>query len=469
MLNTPKKKKFNPMLMNVILISLGLHLVGLLILGGITVMKHVIPDEAQFEEPPAVVEEAPPPEVKVKIPPPDAPKPKSMSNMSMRPLANIAVANVAVDLPSMDQSFTVSTGLGSLGGGGLMGGAGGGSIGMGMSDVSVFGLKARAEKILFMIDAGRTMVYDEKGGLESYRVIKKEIADMVSNLSAGTLFNVMLYEDVGNNTLVSLFQPNLKPAGAAISAELNRWFEPVNTDADRPGIRHLGGQQPPIETKVPGYERFYAGMRQYPSAHAAVQSAMEMNVDAIFVITGEHYGFGAVGQKKGKLRLALSEEDEARRLANMAEHTNSPEYKAHKAEWPSMLKRIQEAAAKENQKRAAQGLPPKVLTGRPVNDAATFGLTWKNPPPGGGGNIVNFAEPNDVEKYFKEFCKVQFSKSGRKIPSTNIVMFLADDEELTKEQKAAVQKYVRYFKGKMKVIRGLAGIRSSSTAKGTTN
>ncbi|MBL6913518.1 MAG: hypothetical protein ISR40_07670 [Puniceicoccaceae bacterium] len=184
MLPPPKKKKFNPMLMNVILISGGVHLLAILILGGITVVKFVIPEEAQFEEPPAVEEVEPPKEVKVQIKP-QRPTQQPISNLRMRPVANIAVANVNVDLPTMDQNFTVSAGLGGLGGGSLLGGARG-SIGMGMSDISVFGLKTRAERVLFVIDAERYMVMDEKGGLHSYRVIKDEIASMVGNLSAGT-------------------------------------------------------------------------------------------------------------------------------------------------------------------------------------------------------------------------------------------------------------------------------------------
>jgi hypothetical protein len=87
----------------------------------------------------------------------------------MRPVANIAVANVGVNLPDMEQNFSVNAGLGGMGG---MGGMGGGSllggtrgnIGMGLSDVSVF-------------------------GLNSYKIIKDEITDMVGNLSAGTLLN----------------------------------------------------------------------------------------------------------------------------------------------------------------------------------------------------------------------------------------------------------------------------------------
>jgi hypothetical protein len=56
-----KKRKINPMLLNILLISGGVHAVALFILGSITVYKYIVPDEAQFEEPSPVVEEQPPP------------------------------------------------------------------------------------------------------------------------------------------------------------------------------------------------------------------------------------------------------------------------------------------------------------------------------------------------------------------------------------------------------------------------
>jgi hypothetical protein len=459
MLNTPKKKKFNPMLMNVILISLGIHLVGLLILGGITVIKHVIPDEAQFEEPPAVAEEAPPPEVKVKIPPPQTPKPQSMSKLSMRPLTNIAVANVAVDLPSMDQSFTVSSGLGGIGGGSLVGGGGGGSIGMGMSDVSVFGLKARAEKILFIVDAGANMVYDDKGGLNSYRVIKQEISDMVANLSAGTLFNVMLFESNGPRSNIQLFRDSLKPAGVKIAADLATWLAPVNSSVNKVGI---SGRSPTVTIEVPGFEQYFAGMRAYPTDQAIAQFAMEMNVNAVFIITGQHAGFG-------KMRLELTEAQRASNDASQSSYSATAEYKAYKAEVPAMQKRLEQAVAAENKKRAAKGQPPKVLNTRLISAVQEMGLTWKNPPPGRTDIARPTADEGEVETYVKAFCKHHFQKNNREPPSINVVLFLAEDEELSKEDKAKVSKYVRYFRGKMKLIRGLAGISSSASAKGASN
>ena len=120
------------MLLNVLLISGGIHALALFVLGSITIYKYIIPDEAQFEEPPAVVEEVPPPDVKVEIKPQAAPQQQAAQSLRMKQVGNIAVSAVDVNLPSMEQSFTVSAGLGGFGGGALLGGTRG-SIGIGMS------------------------------------------------------------------------------------------------------------------------------------------------------------------------------------------------------------------------------------------------------------------------------------------------------------------------------------------------
>jgi len=197
----------------------------------ITIANIAIQEDAQFEEPPAVEEVEPPKEVKVQIKQQQTPKMQSQ-NLKMRPVANIAVANVDVNLPDMDDSFTVSAGLGGMGGASLLGSSRG-SIGMGVSNVNVFGLKARAERILFVIDTNRQMVTDKKGGLNSYQVIKNEITDMVGNLSAGTLFNVMLHDR--NRTM--LFKSQLVSAGADTHQQLIRWITPINSGRQSTGPR----------------------------------------------------------------------------------------------------------------------------------------------------------------------------------------------------------------------------------------
>ena len=232
MLSQQKKRKMNPMLLNVLLISGGVHAIALFILGSITVYKYIIPDDAQFEEPPAVEEEVPPPDVKVEIKPQAPPQQKAMQGLRMKQVGNISVSAVDVNLPNMQDSFSVSAGIGNIGGSGALLGGTRGSIGIGMSDVSVFGLKTRAERILFVIDANRQMVTDKKGGLNSYRVIKDEITDMVGSLSAGTLFNVVMQD----RRKLMMFKPQLVPAGSEIHSELVQWIGKINTDAQNPGL-----------------------------------------------------------------------------------------------------------------------------------------------------------------------------------------------------------------------------------------
>lgn len=123
MITQTKRKKFNPMLFRVILFSVGLHVLAGFVAGVITIANVVIKEQAQFEEPPVVEQEEPPLEVKVEIRP-EPPKPQNIQQqLSMRPVANIAVAQVDVNLPSMEQDFTVSAGFGGINRGGLLGGA----------------------------------------------------------------------------------------------------------------------------------------------------------------------------------------------------------------------------------------------------------------------------------------------------------------------------------------------------------
>ena len=192
MISNFTKRSINPMLLKVISISVLLHVVAAFIAGIITVATHVMKDEAQFEEPPQLAEEEPPTEVKIRISQQIPQQP--VQQLQLKPVANIAVAEVDLDLPSMNEGFSVSAGIGANGGGNLMSGTRG-SVGIGISDIKVFGLRAKAERILFLIDVNRSMVIDAKGGLNSFKIIKDEIINKVSMLSAGTLFNVILIDE----------------------------------------------------------------------------------------------------------------------------------------------------------------------------------------------------------------------------------------------------------------------------------
>ena len=46
-----------------------------------------------------------------------------------------------------------------------------------------FGIKASGNRVIFIIDASRFMLTDEKGGIPAYNKVKDEIAQMMAGLN----------------------------------------------------------------------------------------------------------------------------------------------------------------------------------------------------------------------------------------------------------------------------------------------
>ena len=461
MLPTTKKRKINPLLLKVIVISVAIHLLAALILGSITIYKFVVPSEAQFEEPPVVEQEEPPPPVKVQIRP-QQPKQNALSqNLTMRPVANIAVANVDVNLPSMEQNFTVSAGLGGMSGGSLLGGTRG-SIGMGLSDVSVFGLKTRGERILFVIDANRQMVTDQKGGLNSYKIIKDEITDMVGNLSAGTLFNVMLQD----GRKIMLFRPQLVAAGSETTQQLIQWINPINATAEKVGLEGNPRASTPKLQALPD-EQVHKILPW--SGHSGNQTcfitqvALEQQVDAIFFITAYHSGFGP-------LRSPPSERAQADWARTIAQRGYIEQLAKHMAEVPKMQSRINATMAKIDADRKNKGQPPRVLNQRHnvYSNAKELGLNWTTDHPGHGPQS-EWLKDSDGSKYFRKLVEKLYENNDKPVPSVNVILFLAGDETFNENAKKQLDQFVRLFGGKNRVIRGGDEIKSAGSSKATNN
>ncbi|WP_269522102.1 hypothetical protein [Coraliomargarita parva] len=448
------------MLLNVLLISGGVHALALFILGGITIVKFVLPDEAEFEEPPAIEEVEPPKDVKVEIKQQPTPQMDASRNLSMRSVGNIAVSSVNVNLPSMDQSFTVSSGLGDFRAGSLMGSSRG-SLNFGVSNVSIFGLKTKAERLLFVIDTNRHMVTDKKGGLNSYRVIKEEITQMVGNLGAGTLFNVMVYD----RRKSILFKPSLVPSGTEVHRELERWMGPFNANADKVGLEGNSSAKvqaihamdgDPIEDALA-----YSGDRGNETAYLT-QLALEQQVDGIFFISGYHSGFERIRRKPTD-----KENEEWKKKSSDKKYQE--QLAEHKLEIPKMEKRVREELARINKERAAKNMPPRVLGQRygVYSNAQELGLKWEIPHP--GWQPAHFYEPRETEKYFKDLVDKMYTDKNLKSPSVNVVLFLAGDESFSKEQESRLKDYARFFSGKYRIIRGEDEIKSARSAQGTKN
>ena len=469
MLPPAPKRRTNPLLIQVIVVSVILHVVIGLILGGITVIDHIIPDKAQFEEAPDTPEEAPPPPpVKIEVKP-QKPKQVLAPKLNLRPVGNIAVADVSVDLPDMQQNFTVSSGLGAgslqISGGSLLGGASG-SLKLGMSEVNVFGLKSKSERILFIIDSSRGMLTDKKGGLNSYKVIKDKVTELISNLAPGTLFNVIL---AGDKNKSLLFQPKLVSAGMENQTKLIKWFASVNVDANKVGISHLAAKNRPL-TSFADSEIVTNLMSQgivWSSNQNAyfTQLALEMNVDSIFHICGEHKGFHDAGRLANKREIARNQK-------TIDRITQSSQFKkllaAYEAEVPIMEKRIDAEMAKQNAARKRKGLPPRILKGNGVRQAAAeLGFQWKNLKP----EVHHYSattkgafpiKASELKRHFGQVVRELYTKKKKRVPSIHILLLLAGDTELSTAQEKRVEEFTRTFKGKLRIVKGLNEIKTAA-------
>ena len=450
----------NPMLLNVLLISGGVHAVALFILGSITVYKYIIPDEAQFEEPSSMVEEQPPPEVKIEIKQ-QPPKQQAMQSLRMKQVGNIAVSAVDVNLPNMQESFTVSAGMGGFGSGSLLGGTRG-TLGIGMSDISVFGLKTRAERILFVIDANSQMLTDAKGGLRSYKIIKDEITDMVGNLSAGTLFNVMMADRRNSK----FFKKQLVPAGQEVHQQLIQWITPINANARNAGLvegaRDVGRERLETLSKEATHEDILWANQPGNDTAFVTQLAIEQDVDAIFFIAGYHRGFERV-------RRRLTEQEEADWIRFSTSQKYQDQLAVHQIEVPIMQNRINYKMAKINEERKKKGQPARVLNSRwgIYSDYRELGLEWETEHPGWRPDY--FLESREIEKYFKSVVDILYTNKGGEKPSVNVILFLAGDEEMRKEWEDQLDDYTDFFRGKYRIIRGLAEINNARSSSNTQN
>ena len=460
MITHQKKRKINPMLLNVLLISVGVHVVALFILGSITVYKYIIPDEAQFEEPSPVAEEQPPPEVKIEIKQ-QPPKQQAMQSLRMKQVGNIAVSAVDVNLPNMQESFTVSAGMGGFGGGSLLGGTRG-TLGIGMSDISVFGLKTRAERILFVIDANRQMLTDAKGGLKSYKIIKDEITDMVGNLSAGTLFNVMMADR--RNSM--FFKQQLVPAGQEVHQQLIQWITPINANARNAGLVEgasgVGRERLQTLSEDANHEDILWANQAGNDTTFMTQLAIEQDVDAIFFIAGYHRGFERV-------RRRLTDQEEADWIRFSTTRKYQDQLAEHEKEVPIMQNRINYKMKVINEERRKKGQPDRVLDSRwgIYSDYRELGLEWETEHPGWRPNY--FLESREIEKYFKKVVDILYTNKGSEKPSVNVILFLAGDEEMRKEWEDQLDDYTDFFRGKYRIIRGLAEISNASSSSETQN
>jgi hypothetical protein len=432
-------------------VSLAIHAAVIALLGGVVVFKVLERPPAQFKPPP------PPPKttkieprklqhkIKIREQQQNSGRPRVSPRLTANRVSGISLPEIEVDpmtepvrsniQKNIGKNFSAA-GLGT----GFGTGTGDSGLGLGTSNVSFFGIKAAGERIAFIIDLSRSMVEDEKGGLNGINVLKTELKEMVNKLNDGTFFNLIFFDDN-----VDIFKPKLVVAKSATKKEADAFISPYYTEYGKELLQNYSEDKRewPSATRLRNYTmpmlqatgKYVAeGGHKNSQIDSPLVAAFQMQADTIFIISDGYPIFQ-------RALFGKELEEYERRLAEAQERWA----KTTEKERERMAKSNQEAVEKywkevdaENAKRARKGLPPKVVEqGGPVGVGFSVGRP----------NL----SPTQTIEYIQALAAELYGDDKKKFPKIYTVAYGADSGG-----EAFLSALAREFKGRFKRIRGLA-------------
>ena len=431
-------------------VSVLIHVAVIALLGGVVVFKVLERPPAQFKPPPppAKITKIEPRKlqhkIKIREQQQNSGRPRVSPRLTANRVSGISLPEIEVDPMAVPVKTNIKKNIGktfSMGGlgTGLGRGTDSGGLGLGTSTVSFFGIQASGERIAFIIDLSRSMVEDDKGGLNGITVLKDELKKMVENLNDGTFFNLLFFDDH-----VDLFQPKLVVAKPATKKEADTFISPYYADfgkavlenysqdsRDWPSATRLRNYQLPMLESRPKYVS--EGGHKNSQIDAPLVAAFQMQADTIFIISDgtpifERALFGKELEEYQR-RVAQLEEKWERLSASEREKVGKKNKEISDKYWKNL--------DAENAKRARRGLPPKVFEeGQP------------------GGIVPSVSPPRLTPSQTIEYIRAladELYPDKKKMPKIYTVAYGAQAGG-----EAFLQMLSKEFRGRHKKIRGLA-------------
>lgn len=329
-------------------ISIGIHVLLILLAGSIVAIRYVQKHEAALSGENIARPKLERRQLQMPV------KVQNLQKKSSRPKVTSRMASVSkssFSLPDMMGLDNIGGGFDRSGGERTLSSMGAaGSLGFGISGVNFFGAKSKGEKMVFIVDAGKNMVLDSKGGFYTYQFAKDRINRMIDNMRSATLFNVIVF----TQKEIRMFRSNLVPANPANKKALKKWFEPVNKSTAVMGnIKDLSGDYRPAHT----YEGSpLEGERGLESWFGPVQAAMEQKADNIFILT-DGWGYHPIATADIlRLNGLVSVKAWLESLG-----WNAERIAAHEKEEAQLRVKAQKILDQENAEREKAGKPRKFI------------------------------------------------------------------------------------------------------------
>lgn len=313
-----------------------------------------------------------------------------------------------------------------------------------MSEVNFFGISSGGKRIVFIVDATREMLVDEKGGMYAYDKVKSEVAAMMAGLNRRTRFNLLLVE--GRRMMAFADEPvEGVPSNLRKAIE---WLDPLNRTYEELGLARHEGELLSVEKDL---EPIAA--RDVAHYTMAIQKALEWQAESIFCISSGY---------RRLMQSPTPEEMEKWREAMAANPGTPGEVSpAERKAWNDAMQRTRDWLQKENAARSEQGLAPKVVLdfNRLVQEIT--GATPPRPTGGVPGAPRPTSEPHstdDIETLVKNGVSEYYRGVGLDPPSLHMVVFLGEDEDMNDETRDHFKNLTRKNNGKFKMLRGLAAL-----------
>ena len=449
--------KYRSLLTVCLILAAGVHVLGLLIFGTITLFKGSVPRmpftsegipaedvgaEAPMEEESAPAEEA------ASSPDSAAASSEAASEDTETVLAVTGVTSQPSPFAAAPAVPSARTGL--PGGTGSFGGGGGGKGKGSRSSVNFFGVKGEGTNVYFVVDLSDSMLEPERGGVAGFSIVKKQLKQMIQSLDEGTRFNVVTYGAAG----VDLFQPASVPATADKKQAAAEFIDRYNTSTEKKGTQNNN-----YRPSIPEFGLIQGDKgtgRITTRLDLGLLAALEGLADTIFLISdGKAPVLAEDRRKEAAEAMKQAEIPEGERIKYEKEveewrrqyEKYTAELKAYREKYKDLLakrdQKIQEAKAKgEGKVREGYGVDYGVripgLPSQPVEPRQP-----EPPKPKAGGKVVQTAgeiyDETTLIKRIRDVYTEVYKKGNAPTPSIHTVGYMSKSAEAKFLQNLAVK------------------------------
>ena len=227
-------------------------------------------------------------------------------------------------------------------------------VSFGVSAVDFFGTRGKAEKVVLVVDTSKSMLYDDRGGLDSYLMVHEDMREVIGSMRSATLFNVVLFDE----DEVALFNQNMVPATPTMKTNALEWVGGINTNLSLVGLTEAqANYTPKRQYDIPMSTTDMTGWLK------GFQAAVEQKPEIIFVLSAD-WGNVTSAQLGISyfLRKKMFEQYQQARIDYFLEDEGfKEEWEGYTAEFDELRKIAFKMLELENQARYEAGMQPKVV------------------------------------------------------------------------------------------------------------